>query len=160
MVLRLLAKNPFLVIGVLAALIFLTTYRGKYSLQSRANKLIPTSCRALRVKLDRRIPGNWTSLCEGNNLVVEITDTTSLPEGKGEMVLYRKLANSMVEIAHHSPSDNLELTDTVTVKLHHPRFGLNALTEGKFMVKLQTMREASLIAEHLKATVQTQIISK
>ena len=160
MVLRLLAKNPILVIGALAAFIFLTTYRGKYSLRSRAEKLVPTSCRALQVKLDRRIPEHWSSHCRENNLIVEITEENTLPEGKEEMILYRMLANSMVHIAHYSPSDNLERTHTVAVTLHHPRLTLKAVTEGKLMVKLQTMKDPQLIGEHLKATVQTQAVAK
>ena len=164
MVVRLLIKHPVLIAGVLMMSIYLMTYSGKYSLKSRAEKLIPVSCRAVRVKLDRRIPENWSSQCQKNTLIVDINfpdpKEGSLPDDKKRMVLFRELANSLVLIATHSPSDNLERTDRVFVKFHYRETTINALTLGKHLVKLQTMKDKKMIKNHLKLTVQIQEVSQ
>ena len=157
-------KYPVLIAGVLMMSAFLMTYSGKYSLKSRAEKLIPVSCRAVRVKLDRRIPANWSSQCQNNTLIIDINFSGPkdglLPESKKRMILFRELANSLILIATHSPSDNLERTDRVFVKFHYQETTINALTPGKHLVKLQTMKDKKMIKDHLKLTVQIQEISK
>lgn len=161
MVLKTLMKNPILMIGIISFSLFIyyATSKGKLG---RREALMPTSCKALRVKLDRRIPANWKSECEGNNLAVEIT----LPREEKVLdkdlsaYLYRHLANDMISIAKNSPSDNLERTDFVRVRINHPDRQINALTEGKYLTKLATMKDKRLIAEHLKLTVQVQEITK
>ena len=163
MVLKSLMKNPVLMIGILMMSIFLMKLSSDESWTSR-DKLNPTSCKAVLVKLIRRIPANWDATCKGNNLTVEINypelKDKPIPKDKVRTILFMELANYMKKIALSSPSDNLERTDFVTLKLHHPKLSINALTEGKFIVKLATMKNVEMIKEHLKVTVQVQEISK
>lgn len=151
-------KNPILMVGILmmSILLFQLSEKGFFGNKS---KLIPSSCRAVRVKLDRRIPANWKTYCEGktvNNLVVEIKST--LEKNKDlkllKAALYRNLANDMVLIAKNSPSDNLERTDFVRLKVIHSAGEINAITQGRFLVKLATLKDLKLISEHIKTTVQ------
>ncbi len=163
MTVRILMKYPVLIAGALMMSIFLMTYTGKYSLKSRAEKLIPFSCRAVRVKLNRKIPKNWLSKCQKNNLIVDINfsglKAEPLLKDKKRMILFRELANSLILIATHSPSDNLERTDRVFVKFHYQETTINALTPGKHLVKLQTMKDKKMIQDHLKRTVKIQEVS-
>ena len=165
MPLKSLMKNPVLAIGMLFTIIFLFQVGEKYNWwPSRRQKLMPSSCKAVRVKLDRRIPANWRSFCEGkdfNSLAVEI----KYPTEKGQEVkddkdlkklVYRELANNLILIAKNSPSDNLERTQMVRVRFFHPQMQVDALTEGKYLVKLQTLTNKQLIAQHLKVTVQVK----
>ncbi|MCR9204440.1 MAG: hypothetical protein NXH75_07685 [Halobacteriovoraceae bacterium] len=165
MPLKSLIKNPMFAIGLLFTIIFLFQVGEKYSWwPSRRQKLMPSSCKAVRVKLDRRIPANWSSACEGkdfNSLAVEI----NYPEDKGKDVkdekklrklIYRELANNLIQIAKNSPADNLERTQMVRVRFRHPQIQVDALTEGKYLVKLQTLTNKQLIAQHLKVTVQVK----
>ena len=66
------------------------------------------------------------------------------------------MANDLISIAKISPGDNLERTDIVRLKMIHPELVINAITEGKYIVKLKTLTDKRLIAEHLKVTVQVQ----
>jgi len=171
-----------LVIGVLMMLIFVFQAGKKFNWwESRRQKLMPSSCKAVLVKLDRRIPQNWSTYCEGssyNNLAVEINyalekeeniknkDSKVTPLSKEESIkktralLYREMANDLISVAKNSPEDNLEKTDIIRFKLTHPQMVINAITEGKYIVKLKTLTDKRLIAEHLKVTVQVQEVLK
>jgi len=133
---------------------------------------MPSSCKAVLVKLSRRIPANWSAHCEGttyNNLAIDInypvekiSDNATKAEVKSNdpkairTLLYREMANDLISVAKISPEDNLERTDIIRVKMIHPKLIINAITEGKYLVKLRTLTDKKLIAEHLKVTVQVQ----
>ncbi len=165
MPLKSLMKNPILAIGILFAIIFLFQAGERYNWwPSRRQKLMPSSCKAVLVKLERRIPANWKALCEGstyNNLAVIINfpvpkDAKEPNEKELNQLIYRELANNMISVAKNSPSDNLERTDIVRIRFNHPQKSVNAITEGRFLVKLQTMTDKNLIAQHFQTTVQVQ----
>lgn len=150
-------KNPLLMIGLLFLFIFIHQL-GQNGYLTRT-KLIPTSCRAVLVKLDRRIPKSWNTKCEGNNLAVsipfvikkELKDKTKL-----RAFAYRELANNLVLIAKNSPEDNLEKTDIVRVQFFGDKLEINAVSEGRYVVKLATIKSPQLLKEHLKNTVQVK----
>jgi len=162
MLLKSIMKNPILVVGILMMSIFLMTLGRKEGLFNRS-ALIPTSCRAVLVKLDRRIPANWSTSCDGNSLTITMNfaepKDKPIPESDLRKTLFRTLANNLKSVALNSPSDNLERTDIVAVKLIHPRLTINAVSEGKYVVKLATMNDPAMIAEHLKVTVQVQEVA-
>jgi hypothetical protein len=155
-------KNPIFMIGLLFMFIFLNMAGPKLGWwQSRSDKLRPTSCKAVIVKLERRIPANWRAGCEGvdrTNLFVEIKKEFSEDTTQEQLrpLLYRELANDLISIAKNSPTDNLERTPYVRVKMINEKLILNALSEGHFVSKLSTLRDPKLISEHLKVTVQIQ----
>lgn len=130
---------------------------GKLSYRESLN---PTSCKAVLVKLDRRIPASWQTECQGNNLNVIITKNFTAKDEKDldalRRILYRELANDLVSLAQNSPIDNLERTDYVSLKIIHPKMEIGALSEGKYVVKFETLRDQRLIMEHLQQTVQVQ----
>lgn len=175
MPLKSLMKNPMLVVGVLMMLIFVFQAGKKFNWwELRRQKLMPSSCKAVLVKLSRRIPENWSAHCEGktyNNLAIDINypvEKISDPSTKAKVeekskdqkairaLLYREMANDLIAVAKNSPEDNLERTDIIRIKMIHPKLIINAITEGKYLVKLQTLTDKKLIAEHLKVTVQVQ----
>lgn len=120
-------------------------------------KLISTSCKAVVVRLEKKIPENWKIFCEGNNLAVDINEVAIPPEAANlKVLMYRQLANHMSFVARNSHSDILEKVYLVRFKLNHPKMVINAVTEGKFIVKLATLESPEHIMTHLKTTVQVK----
>ena len=117
------------------------------------------------VKLERRVPKDWSAKCEGNNLAVEYK--LKIPDNFKNDVsnpirkfIYRDLANSLTLVAKNSPQDNLERTDIVRLRLKTDIMTVNAVTDGKMLSKLYHLTDSQLIAKHLKATVQVQEVPK
>ncbi len=156
MFIKSLMKNPILIIGILFFIIFLFNLQKKGYFSERSEKLKATSCRAALVKLNKVTPRNWESSCEKNSIKIEVT----IQEVKNikliKEVLYRELANSLSFIAKNSPSDNLERTDYIIVKIKYKNHIINSLTKGKQLVKLSSLKNIKLIKDHLKQTVQVQ----
>lgn len=121
------------------------------------DKLTSTSCKGVLVGLEKRVPENWKVFCEGNNLAVEINEIAIPPEaGNLKGLMYRQLANHMAHVARISMSDILEKVFLVRFHLVHPKLTLDAVTEGKFIVKLATLENSEHIMTHLKSTVQVK----
>lgn len=162
MLLKSLTKNPVLMVGILMMAVFLMTI-GNQKGWFRRDNLIPTSCKAVLVKLDRRIPASWSTECDGNNLAIKMNfaepKDKPIPADQLRTTLFRTLANNLKSVALNSPEDNLERTDIVSVRLIHPKLTINAVSEGKYVVKLATMNDPAMIAEHLKVTVQVQEVA-
>jgi len=153
-----LFKNPILAIGILMFSIFLMNLGSKHQWGIFYNeKLIPTSCKAALVKIAKHIPANWNAFCEGNNLAVEIQEV-AIPEKATNLrgLMYRQLANHMSFVANVSQTDILEKVYIVRFKLTHPQMEINAVTEGKYIVKLATLTTPEHIMSHLKSTVQVK----
>lgn len=70
--------------------------------------------------------------------------------------LYRELANNLQFIARNSLNESLERTLIIRVHVIHSQMEINAITEGKDLAKLATLKRPEFIAEHLRATVQVQ----
>jgi hypothetical protein len=153
-----LMKKPVLAIGIILFSLFLMQVSKKEKWGIFHNdRLIPTSCRAALVRIEKKIPANWEVFCEGNNLAVEI-DEIGVPEKATNLqpLMYRQLANHMSFIARVSQADILEKVFLVRFKLTHPKLEINAITEGKFIVKLVSLDNPEHIMTHLKSTVQVK----
>jgi hypothetical protein len=154
-----LLKNPILAIGLILFGLFITQVVNKeHGWGIFGNeKLIPTSCKAALVKIQKRTPENWKIFCEGNNLAVEIKEVTLPPDATNlKTLMYRQLANHMSYIARISQPDILEKVFFVRFKINHPKMIINAVTEGKFIVKLATLNSPDHIISHLQSTVQVK----
>lgn len=153
-----LMQKPILAIGIIMFGLFLyqVTNDKKINL-FQSSRFNSTSCRALLVKLEKDIPGNWKAFCEGDNLAVEIKEN-AIPEDAKNLrtLMYRELANHMSFVARTSYSDYLEKIFFVRFKLMHPKMEINAVTEGKFLIKLKTLENPQHIMSHLKSTVQVK----
>lgn len=141
------------------AIFLMTNWKKLFS--NYGEKLKPTSCKALMVKLERRIPKDWQAKCEGNNLAVEYNlkfpnnFRKDVPNPMRQFI-YRDMANTLSIIAKNSPEDNLERTDIVRLRVQTEILTINAVTEGKMLAKLYHLTDPKLISQHLKATVQVQ----
>ncbi len=153
-----LFKNPVLTIGIILFGMFLFQVAKKEEWGIFKNdKLNTTSCRGALVRIEKKVPANWKVYCEGNNLAVEIKETIIPADAKDfKTLMYRDLANHMSFIARISQTDILEKVFFVRFKLSHPKMDLNAVTEGKFIVKLATLDTPEHIKAHLQNTVQVQ----
>ncbi len=121
------------------------------------DKLVATSCKGVVVKLEKQIPANWKIFCEGNNLAVEINELAVPPEATNlRTLMYRQLANHMSYVARSSHADILEKVYFVRFRLTHPKMVINAVTAGKYIVKLATLESPEHIMTHLKSTVQVK----
>lgn len=153
-----LMRNPVLAIGIIMMGLFLYQVASdqKWSIFHN-DKLVATSCKGVVVKLEKAIPANWKIFCEGNNLAVEINEI-AIPKDATNLrsLMYRQLANHMSFVARTSHTDILEKVFLVRFKLMHPKMEINAVTEGKYIVKLATLETPEHIMTHLKATVQVK----
>ncbi len=151
-------KKPVLVMGVVMFSLFLYQVAKKEKWGIFANeKLISTSCKGVLVGLEKRVPQNWNVFCEGNNLAVEIKEVT-IPEKAANLkpLMFRQLANHMAFVARSSTVDILEKVLFVRFRLEHPQLQVDAVTEGKFIVKLATLEKPEHIISHLQTTVQVK----
>ena len=110
--------------------------------------------------LDRRIPSNWATKCDNNNLSIAITPTKKVEAKNLKAYLYRELANSMIYIAKNSPVDGLERVLIVSIEMHSKELQINAITEGKDIVKFSTIRDRNLVLDHMRSTVNVKEIAK
>jgi len=165
-------KNPIFMIGVILMGLFITSQMREGGIGYRES-LTPTSCKAVLVKLDRRIPETWNTRCTRNNLHVTMKKSINptlddlgkdpdpeLVKMRYRQLFYRELANDLILLAQNSPAANLERTEIVTIKLIHPNLEIGAMTEGRFVAKFATLTDTKLIMEHLQETVQVQEIFK
>lgn len=157
-----LMKKPILMIGIIMFSLFLYQVAQKKKWGIFYNeKLVSTSCRGVLVPLEKRVPANWKVFCEGNNLAVEIKETT-IPKNATNLraLMYRQLANHMAHVARNSPVDILEKVFFVRFNITHPLMRIDAVTEGKFIVKLATLETPEHIMAHLQSTVQVKEVVK
>lgn len=153
-----LMKKPILAIGLIMFGLFLfqVSRQQKWGLFQN-DKLIATSCKGVTIRLEKHIPNNWKIYCEGNNLAVEV-DEVAIPKNATNLksLMYRQLANHMSFVARTSHTDILEKVFFVRFKLTHPKMVINAVTEGKFIVKLATLETPEHVMTHLQSTVQVK----
>lgn len=153
-----LMKNPVLTLGIILFGMFLYQVASHEKWGVFYNeKFTSSSCKAVVIQVEKRVPANWKTFCEGNNLAVEIHEIAIPADASHlEALMYRQLANHMSYIARVSHVDMLEKVDFVRFKLTHPKMDINAVTEGKFIVKLATLESPEHIMTHLKSTVQVK----
>ena len=123
--------------------------------------LYPTSCKAVMVKLEKRLPATWKAECKGNDLIV--TSQSKIEHPNLDLLrqgLYMEMANNIVLLARNCPLDTLERVGTVKLTINNPKYQIDAFTLGKHIVKFATMNEKQFILEHLKATVQVKETAK
>ena len=153
-----LMKKPILTMGIIMFSLFLFQVAKKEKWGIFHNdKLVSTACRGVLIRLEKKVPENWKVFCEGNNLAVEIKEI-AIPEKATniKLLMYRQLANHMAYVARLATIDILEKVMFVRFRLTHPDLTINAVTEGKFIVKLATLENPEHIMTHLKSTVQVQ----
>lgn len=155
---RYLMQKPILAIGIIMFGLFIYQVASDQKWGIFHNeKLTTTSCRGVTARLEKKIPANWKVYCEGNNLAVEI-DEIAIPKDATNLkaLMYRQLANHMTYVARNSYSDILEKVFFVRFRINHPKLVINAVTEGKYIVKLATLETPEHIMSHLQATVQVK----
>ena len=105
MFLNKIIKRPLLPIGILMAYVVIhdLSERGIINLSKRKEILKATSCRAVLVKLNRRIPKNWNTFCKDNNL------TVTIKKDKSKIKKIRiKESNKMADLKGTGTLDNLK----------------------------------------------------
>jgi hypothetical protein len=153
-----LLKKPILTMGIIMFSLFLFQVAKKEKWGIFHNdKLVSTACRGVLIRLEKKVPENWKVFCEGNNLAVEINEIAIAEKATNiKLLMYRQLANHMAYVARLATIDILEKVMFVRFRLTHPDLTINAVTEGKFIVKLATLENPEHIMTHLKSTVQVQ----
>ena len=143
-----LLKNPILIIGILFFVIFIYDLRSRKGYFFDREELKANSCRSSLVKLNKRIPKTWEASCEKDNIFIEIkseANNKKIEEKNLKSFLYRELANSLIFIAENAFLDSLEKVMIVRIKLISNDLVLNAITEGKYLVKFKTIKEKKFI---------------
>lgn len=166
MVLKSLLKNPVLGFGILIFILFLFQLRENGAYNKRAQSMKATSCRSVKVRLDKYMHPSWVLNCNENNLEVTIpADLKVIPEDVQDKEFLRKemykvLANSYISIAKYALPESLERTMMIVVKLVHPQMVLSSISEGKYVAKLRTLKNKNNLARHIHQTVQVQEVTK
>jgi len=140
-----LLKSPILVIGILFFTIFIFDLRSRKGALFQREKVMANSCRSALVMLDKRIPKTWKTSCKQDNLAIEMpseAETKKIAKEKIKHFMYRELANHLIFIAKNAFTDSLERVMIVSLKLSSDHMDLNAVTEGKYIVKFKTMKES------------------
>jgi hypothetical protein len=159
MLYRHMNKKPILVLGALMMLIMLLNLFQSDMFKEYRDKLKTTSCRAVIVNLEKRIPASWDISCKENIITLVVPNETQVVEANLRPLLYREMANTLMFVAKESPEENLERTFSVIVRIVHPELTINSLITGANLVKLRNMQTPELIAEHLKSSVTVQEVS-
>ncbi len=166
-------ERPILMIGILFMAIFLSSINLPKQVKEHRQALEGHSCPAELIQLNRHIPQSWKTECDVNDLTVTITldekvlekllaqkkDPKKLKENIYALH-YRELANSLIHIAKNSPNATLEKTGNIKVILETSKLKIAAYTHGQYLFKLPSLTDPTMIAEHLKATVQIKEIAK
>ena len=165
MVLKSLLKNPILAFGILIFIIFLFQLRDNGAFQKRSENMIATSCRSVKVRLDKYLHPTWKIECNKNNLEVTIpVDPKIVPEAADKEILkaemYKALANSYISISRYSMEESLERTMMIVVKLVHPKMIISSISEGQYVVKLKTLKNKNNLARHIHQTIQVQEVTE
>ncbi len=154
-------------IGFLFLSIFLFQLRDQGYFSKRADKMIPTSCKAVKARVVKYLHETWKLKCQKNNLEIIIpvpADSLKISNKKEDSKfkeelrygMYRILANSYISVSKYSPPDSLERTDIISISLRHPRIHVNSISQGKHVVNLKSMKNFEKIRDHLQRTVQIQ----
>ena len=167
-------------VGFLFLAIFIFQLRDQGFFKKRSAKLIPTSCKAVMVRLDKYMHNSWSLTCNENNLEVIVPIESELIKNINKSfpietdrkkendsyksalreTLFKVMANSYISIAKYSPEESLERTDIISLRVVHPHLTINSISEGKHVVNLKTLKNFKLISNHLKSTIQIQEIFK
>lgn len=147
-------KYPVLIIGIIMISIFLMDLKNNNrSIFLSRDKLMPTSCSAVIVKLSRRVPGHWKVECKGNDLHVEYPVETNIPNlDTLRQAVYKDLVNNIVLATRNSPIDTLENVRQIEFTANHKTLEIKAAISGKNIIKFATMKEPKFIMDHLAAT--------
>lgn len=156
-------KYPLAIMAILFCYLLFVHFDKKGLFSRRRQLLEGTPCIAALVKLELKIPKNWKGQCEKNNLIVDIDEVippkVNDPK-KVKILLYREMANHLSFIAKNSPVANLELINSILVKIKSDSLEIEALTNGDSLVKLTTLNSPEIIREHLKNTVKVKELVK
>jgi hypothetical protein len=163
MLTRAIFKYPLLIAGLLCFYIFIDHLYKKGYLSR--DGLIPSSCKAVLVKLDRRIPPTWETECEGerlNHLRVKANYSQLNRSNLNELkkVMYRQLANDLVKVAAYSPEDNLERVKEWVFEAIHPKVTIKAWGTGRNLAPMATMKHPDSLREHLRNKIKIQEVVK
>jgi len=146
--------------------IFLFQLRDQGFFKKRASQMLPTSCKAVKVRLDKYYHKTWNIECNENNLVLEIpVDKKIVSHDLKEpkllrATMYKALANSYISVSKYAPQDSLERTMIISLRLIHPHMTLNSISEGKHVLNLKNMKNFKNISAHIQKTIQVQEVTK
>lgn len=160
MIFKYLINKPLLPIGLLMFYILMHNLgkQGKLDYFFKREGVIPSSCRAVIVKLKRRIPQDWQLKCDRNNLHLVLTLDEKNLDPKAQLpaknFYYRELANAFVSVAKNSPDDTLSRTGIVRITVNTPNYKIEAVSFGREVVKLAEISDTKIISAQLQKTVK------
>lgn len=170
MAIKTFLKNPVFMIGILFAIIAYLDYekRKEGSSLFEREALKSTSCHAILVSLEKRVPKNWKVSCQGNVLYAKIEEK-KLPDGKAlsdlktpelKTYLYRQLANHLIFISKNILSESLARVDLIKMVMKSPNLDIEAFSTGEAITHLATLKNPEFIKKHLQNSVKIKEVSK
>jgi hypothetical protein len=157
MIWRNVMKYPVLIMGVIMFLIFINQETTKVWWENKVmRRFIPSTCDAVKDRVDVKAPKEWKMECPGTQLLVITIDFSPTAKGLNEqrILMYKHLANTLSELAHHAHGETLEYLKNIKVILKHKSLHITSMTDGQAVSKFTILKEEKEILEHLKLTVK------
>ena len=140
--------------GILMMIAFILNIKNRGINLFNRDALHPTSCKAVLISVEKKLPKNWKAHCEKNTLKIEIQTTLDSPNvDLLREALYLELGNNIVFLAKNTSPGTMDYVDLVEIYQINHRYDIRAYTKGKDISKFSTMNDKKFILEHLKATV-------
>lgn len=151
-----LLKKPILGLGILMCVVVLLNAKNRDPWGILSNdRLKPTPCKAVLVRLEKKVPENWRVSCEENDLSVEVVAMTKFPPKKfDKALLYRELANNLFLLANTSTQDILAKIRWVKMTQYQESLDIFAIGSGEHISKLASLNSKKFIMDHLKSTIR------
>lgn len=155
-------KYPMLVIGIVLFSLFLMDEHTAKWWNQFSNRLIPSTCQAVKDRVSAKAPKNWAMDCQGTELLIlNVTEDKKLAKTPVlRKYLYRQLANTYVNLAQISNPETLEQLPNLKIIMHHPQMKIESRSDGESVVQFIKLKEQAAIIRHLGTTVKVKEIIK
>ena len=151
-------KYPVLIVGIVLFALYITNPKTKEYWANYDRRFIPSTCDALKDRMEKQLPDNWNLKCPGTQLL-KVEVKSELRKDKYPIVrssLYQELANSYIEIGRVANPETLSNLKNLELKIVHPQLIINSKTDGQAVVELRSKRGPEEVKNHLKLTVKVK----
>jgi hypothetical protein len=151
-------KYPVLIIGIILFSLFLMDEQTSKWWFKFSKRYIPSSCNAVKERVELKAPSNWSLECPGTELLILTVKEDKSVDGHQKLrkYLYRQMANTYVNLARFSNPETLELLLNVQVIMDHPILQINSKTDGQAVVRFLKLKTQNQIIQHLGVSVKVK----
>lgn len=146
-------NKPMLPIGIIMFTLFIFNKQTRVWWDVYTERFKPNNCRVASERLVKRNVSNWKVSCEGQTLIVESEFNKFVDTKNLRGVMYKYLANTIVNVARQSNLETIEDLTKVKVIVFNNNLKIISLTKGENIINFRTLKTPKAISDHLNATV-------